>query len=330
MIFFVILLIFLKSSSFSDDFEILRKQAQSEFKKIIYIVDNLKCRERDEVINKFFKRYGEENIYSFKLSKYTIKRCIKNSKMGFCCDDGEEVIPCEYDYVSPFYEGYSVVRKNDKWGILDLKGNKVIDIIHNRKTIRKLVDEMRKKFVENRLLYTYQIKLKKLIFEEGEVVKLVVGDKVGFTDKDGNFIIPLKYESAKGFSYDLAPVMLNKKWGFINIKDKVIIPFIYQEAEPFFEGRAAVKLNGKWGFVDINGNLVVKNKYDFVFYFNEMRAVVVLNGRYGFIDYEGNEIVKPTFDDLTTFNCGIAEVRDNSNLYYIDRWGNIIFKRKIY
>lgn len=314
---------------FCDDFEMMRNQARVDFNNIVLKISSINsCILKDDIISTFFKKYGEENIYSMKLSSNTIKRCIRDSKMGFCCDDGTVVIEPIYDYVTSFYEGYALVRIEDKWGVINRKGDKVVDVNYSREYVKNMVDNLRERYVENRFVYTYQIKLKKLIFEEGELVKFVAGDRVGFTDKDGNIVIPIKYEAGSGFSEGLSAVRFAGKWGFIDREGNTIIPFKFDEADAFFEGRARVKLNGKWGFINKDGKLVIKNQYDYVFPFNEMRAVIVKDGKYGFVDLEGREVIKPIYDDATVFTNGIATVKKGEKSYYIDRWGNSIEKKK--
>jgi hypothetical protein len=40
--------------------------------------------------------------------------------------------------------------------------------------------------------------------------------KNGFKNKNGEEVIPLKYDAAGSFGIEIAEVKLNKKWGFIN------------------------------------------------------------------------------------------------------------------
>lgn len=313
----------------SDDFELLRKKAQKDFKAIYSNIENLICEERDKKINDFISTYGEENVYSEALIKYASKRCIKQSKIGFCCDDGRVLIKPEFDYATPFYEGYALVRIGEKWGAINIEGKMVVDVSMNRDDVKKNVEELRAKYVKNKLVYTHAVKLKKLIFDEWDLVKFVNGPLVGFIDKNGDVIIPIIYQDAKGFGMgNLAAVKKNGKWGFVDRKNNLIIPFKYDDTQGFFEKRAAVKLDNKWGFIDEKGDLVVKNVYEYVFSFNEMRAIVFNRGKYGFIDYYGNEIVEPQYDDITNFNAGICVATKDSKKYYVDRWGNKIEKIK--
>ena len=49
----------------------------------------------------------------------------KRYRWGFCDKEGNEVIPCEYDKVLPFSEGYAAACFHGKWGYID-HGNRVM------------------------------------------------------------------------------------------------------------------------------------------------------------------------------------------------------------
>ena len=76
--------------------------------------------------------------------------------------------------------------------------------------------------------------------------------KVGFLDKNGEVIIPFKFDIDASnrlpfkFSNGFGLVYLNKKYGFINRKGETVIPFEYDAISSFDEGQAAGLKNGKW------------------------------------------------------------------------------------
>ena len=46
-------------------------------------------------------------------------------KWGFADEDGNIVIPCEYDEVSPFIDGSAAVEKKDHCGLIDMNGKPI-------------------------------------------------------------------------------------------------------------------------------------------------------------------------------------------------------------
>ncbi|MGC8866642.1 MAG: WG repeat-containing protein [Elusimicrobiales bacterium] len=304
-------------------FEEERKKVLADYKQTLFeIKSSTDCLERSSFVYSFIKKYGDDTIYSEKLRNFFIKRCIRNGKMGICCDDGRIVVEPVYDFITPFYNGYSLVRKDKMWGIIDVSGKIIGEMSADKQKIKDEVKDLRERFPLHRFVYTQAERLRYLILEDGELIKDMTGGGVGFFNRKGDMIIPKIYEDAKGFSDEgLCPVKLNGKWGFINNKNKTVIPFKYDDAGIFSEGLAAVELKGKWGVIDINGRMVVKNIYDLVMNFYEGIALVNKDGKYGYIDKRGVEIVPPIYEDAEIFADGIAKVKKNGKVGYVDRFG---------
>jgi hypothetical protein len=146
--------------------------------------------------------------------------------------------------------------------------------------------------------------------------------RFGFIDNTGKLAIPIIYEqSGFWFSEGCVYMMLDGKWGFINTRNEVVIPFKYDGAVAFKEGFAAVKLNEKWGYVDKQGAVVIPFRYDGTFIFSEGMSSVMLNGKWGFIDKEGKEIIPPIYDNVNKFENGRARVTLNGVDMYLDKNG---------
>jgi tetratricopeptide (TPR) repeat protein len=129
-----------------------------------------------------------------------------------------------------------------------------------------------------------------LIKDDRKLFLKYLNGKWGYTDKQGNEVIPFKYEEASDFHDGLAAVGLNGKYGFIDKQEHDVIPLKYDNAYPFSDGLAAVELNDKWGFVDKQGHEVIPFKYDEVGTFHDGLCKVValnVNGQFT-IDKKGN------------------------------------------
>ena len=60
-----------------------------------------------------------------------------------------------------------------------------------------------------------------------------IGDKVGFINKAGEFVINPQFDGAWSFSEGLAWVKIGDKWGFINKAGEFVINPQFDEAYPF-------------------------------------------------------------------------------------------------
>ena len=59
---------------------------------------------------------------------------LKGTVWGFCDFNKKITIVPQYNYVSPFYEGFAVVRKDTKYGMIDETGKIVIPIEYTNVT----------------------------------------------------------------------------------------------------------------------------------------------------------------------------------------------------
>lgn len=176
----------------------------------------------------------------------------------------------KYEILGTFNEGYACVKRNNKWGYINTKGEEVIPCKYG--------------FANS--------------FSEGLAGIVHAGfwslDYYGFINTKGQEIIPRKYDAVGNFSEGLAwvicyglasliqkgkklyhvnmivqgdfseglawvtrDVFLNRKYGFINAKGQEIIPFRYSDAGNFSDGLAYVRHKGKYGFINAKGEEVI-------------------------------------------------------------------------
>lgn len=139
----------------------------------------------------------------------------KNLKEGIIDKKGNIVVDFDYDYLNNLSENCVFYKENDKYGY--------IDIITNKKS-EALYDDTK-------------------IFKEG-LAAVCVDGKWGFINKDGKFIIEPKYYDVSNFSEGLAAISYSKHKtaGYINKKGNIVISFTNNNLEPkeFKEGLVPV------------------------------------------------------------------------------------------
>lgn len=96
------------------------------------------------------------------------------------------------DYVAPFHDGVASIRENNKYGLIDKKGNILIPCESDVEFI----------FIEGL----------SVIFQNG---------KFGAIDKKGKVTIPCKFDFFFTFDEGLAAAKLNDKFGYIDKKEKI-------------------------------------------------------------------------------------------------------------
>ncbi|EMN68383.1 putative lipoprotein [Leptospira interrogans serovar Grippotyphosa str. UI 08434] len=150
------------------------------------------------------------------------------------------------------------------------------------------------------------------------------------TNPDVSVIQP-QFDRAGKFSGDLAPVKMGNKWGFIDYTGTFVIPLQFEDAHSFSEGLAAVKVGGKWGYVDKTGKIAIRLRFNDADSFSEDLAVVEIKGEeYGYINKSGKIVIRPQFENvysysLGSFSKGFAEVRVSYFIrvrtFYINKLG---------
>ncbi len=174
-------------------------------------------------------------------------------------------------------------------------------------------------------------------YSDGDLIPILdESGKFGFVDKEGNDIIPCRYDDVDRFLNGLAKVRIGDKnsgkWGLIDKSGKEVVPCKYDYVSINSNGLAVVRIgdkdSGKWGVMDKTGKEVVPCKYDWVADFHEGLALVRVGykktRKYGYIDRLGKEVIPCTYKHACSFSEGMAEVTINGKKGFIDKVGNII------
>lgn len=161
-------------------------------------------------------------------------------------------------------------------------------------------------------------------------------DKMGFIDKNGNYIIEPKFDNAHNFAANgLARVEVNNRWGYINTSGEYVIEPKFADAYDFDEnGMAHVFYNGRHGFINTKGDWIIENKYVTIEKFadNGLAKMCVKVGDdsylYGYIDRNGNEVVPAKYSECNDFSNGLAAVRIENNWGFVDSKGDMVIEAK--
>lgn len=265
-------------------------------------------------------------------------------------------ITMEYDYISDYCNGYALVNKDGKNGVINKSGTIIIP-----------------------LKYDYITRYVDGIFFEGYAAVGVYDDEgnttFGFADECGKIVIPIKYSYVGRFSNGIASVALRNsegmyREGLIDSKGKVILPIEYNSVawsgeenvaivdkngkeyiinrsgkkiadlpnknydgfSAFNEGRAWVSKDYKCGYIDVSGKEVIPMIYDYVWgdtrdlrrNFENGVAPARISGKHGYIDVDGNEIIPIIHEASGAVSEDVVCLKLNGKWAYYDIWGNQI------
>lgn len=138
-----------------------------------------------------------------------------------------------FEELSGFFEGYSMVKQNGKYGIINRKGKIILPIEYDNSGWRAM----------------------EYIFSEN-LAMVEKDNKYGFVNKQGEIVIPIIYESAQHCTEGLIPVQKDGVWGFIDKEGNEVSPFVFMMASYFTWGRAEVVFNNITYKINTQGQCV--------------------------------------------------------------------------
>lgn len=258
-----------------------------------------------------------------------------NGKWGFADSTGKIAVPCTYEWVEDFSEGFAECGLNGKSGFINKAGKLMIPFIYEQ------VEPFKHglSIVQQNSKYGIINKAGKVItpFEYDEISEFSEGfatavkqDKYGYLDESGNVAIPLQYTKAGDFSEGLAAIELEGQNGFINSFGTIAIPCKYDWVEKFSNGLAKVKAMKKFGIINKSGALILPCGYDLLGEFAEDAIMVVNEGKYGFSDKHGSVFIPVEYDYSgtsmlsTKFKNGWVVAEKNKKQGLIDKTGKYV------
>lgn len=152
-------------------------------------------------------------------------------------------------------------------------------------------------------------------------IKTLKGDKWGFINNKGNFVIKPNFDYAYDFQDNgLAIVGVNDVYGIINTSGNYGVVPKYDFINQFSEGRAVATDNRKSVLIDENGRVLKTKEYDFIGTFKNGRALASgfnAQGKYlyGYLDRQGKEVIPLQYEFANDFVDGKALVKIKDNDY---------------
>ena len=206
---------------------------------------------------------------------------------------------------------YFILKHNNKYGVMDRKGNIVIETNY---------DEVKIPNPEKDLFICYENKDTKILNKNNEEIL-----------KNYNKIEAIRLKNiASDLMYEKSVLKYskNEKYGLIDFEGKEITKPIYEEIDSlaYKEGELLVKQNEKYGVINIKGNKLINIKYDQINvdgyyvenegyrYSGYIAAIKTEEGyRYGYINNKGKLVIKTEYNQLSR----VTSIDDNDNVYLI-------------
>lgn len=192
-------------------------------------------------------------------------------------------------------EDYFVSFKDNKWGVINSKGENVIDPSYSEMII--IPNSKNDIF-----LCTYDVN-----YETGEYKTKALNSKNEeiFTNYEQIEAIPnVDKNNNMWYEENVLKVKMDGKFGLINLTGKELTAFEYEEITVVqgIKNALKVKKDGKYGIINNEGKEILKAQYADIDNLGEddKSGFIIKSdaGKYGIVDYSGNTILEPTYDAI--------------------------------
>ena len=231
---------------------------------------------------------------------------------------------------------YFAVYTNNKWGVINSKGETVIkpqydeaiiipdnskaifictyDVDYSKNTYKtKVVNAKNEEIIKDGKFGLVDFKGKELLKCEYDEITALKGvksslltkkdGKLGLVDNIGATIIENTYTKIAPVSdkYEDGYIVTDsdKKMGVINHNKSTDVEVKYQDIKALGgNGKYVVKESGKWQVIDTEGNTYLKGKFDDVVSINGENVVIKNNGKYGVVTLSGDTKIATKYQEV--------------------------------
>lgn len=250
--------------------------------------------------------------------------------------NGLNWIPAIYYKAKPFNYGYAWVRKKERWGVIDIKNNRVTNFDYT--SIESLNDkyyvgEKRKKSVlldfKGCILGSYEgYDFIQPFSEELFLVadkhinrdhygNLAIKPKWGIVNSSGLEKQPCIFTSIEKKGVECIIVRYEDKIGYIDNKGNTLIPCKFNEIKEFVNGIADARIDQRWSQIDERGNEI----YDYTpidennsFYYSKFYDL------YGIMNSSNQLLTSLLYREIKVLSNGYSIVKETNQSIYVPGW----------
>ena len=257
--------------------------------------------------------------------KYYFLRIQDNHKWGLRTFGAERkiILPCEYERLDDWYNGFAILGKGGKYGMIDSNAKLVIPLEYTE--IKEFHSGLARVKSENGkygfITPMAQFAIQPMYdnaseFYEKETgrdiptASVEIAGKKGLISMDGKTIIPIEMDEIGEYKDGMALCKKEGKYGFIDMNGQWIVQPQFAKILPYKMGMAHATLDGnKWGLIDPKGNFILQPKYEMIRDFVEGMAAILEDGKWGFANMTGQVLVTPQYTEVRDYVEGFAAVK---------------------
>lgn len=187
---------------------------------------------------------------------------ISEGLYGFCDTSGNVIIPPKYTYAFDFSEGLAAVQVDGKWGYISTYGEYVVSPAYlyagdfeNGYAVCKtssgygIINKNGKKMTAFSFDHIGRS-------DDKGRYPVKQGEKSGYIDANGNWLLETDYEYCYTFTDGYARVYSDGLWGYINEEGTEVVPPTFVDCGEYRNGVAPYSLDGvTYGYLSLNSHV---------------------------------------------------------------------------
>ena len=273
----------------------------------------------DEVKRDYINNDKEDSYF-----KGGVAIVLKNNKPHFLDKNLSEIKTTElYDNAESFTDnGFSIVEKNEKFGVISNDGKIVLHSIYSsiehpqqysnkleifavkKNNTFQIFNADFKPITSSNFLEYEWIKFKKQNNAIDVLILKNAKEKKGIIDiENGNNLIPFEYDEITLIDYETFIVKKSNLFGVINNKNETLIPISNSEIYPTDEHFVVQNSQGSSLF-DKKFKSILNNHYqdlEPVYYDQNNKFIAKKNGKYGIIKLDESNLVPFKYDEISNW-----------------------------
>lgn len=252
----------------------------------------------------------------------------RGQQHGYINDRGQWVIPPRYRGAYPFKNGVAMVRAEDRFQLIDTRGNPLIT-----ESFKRIFLATRDWVVADDRWYRLDQHGKWTATPNPytEVTpftdRLVVARRENrsvLVDRSGKQLTPEHFDYIQRAIHGRALVRKDNKWGVIDTQGRWLLAPQYESLGMTEEGLLLSQQQGQLQFLDNSGKPLPAMAYRPLGKGAEGLTGACQELRCGYVDDTGQWAIAPQFENIQPFAGGIAQVTQYGLVAYIDRNGRMI------
>lgn len=266
--------------------------------------------EKNELVYSEYENITFMDYFEDESIKYldNILKVQNNDKYGLISINGNKILDCDYEEIS-ILNGVSnslLIKKDGLLGLSDYNGNIIIEPKY--KDIQAIGNNYKNGYIT-----------------------ISTDNLYGIVDFNSNIIFDNKFLDIKNiYSANKYAVKIENKYKVINKTEKVLLDMEFENIRDISNNEIIYLNKGKYGVITIDGTIKIQPKYEDVKFLDSNTYIIKQNGKYGVINSEDKMVIENKYADIDySSSAGIIVAKVSDKEYELYDKTSLTLKVKV-